>query len=87
MYNELNYSHLESLYLGLPLIHNAEILQDVGYYYPEFDVQLGAMQLKNAIQNHASVLGQYKKDVKVVLDKFSINNKENIKAYQDLIDG
>jgi hypothetical protein len=87
MYNELNYSHLESLYLGLPLIHNSEILQDVGYYYPEFNVEMGAKQLKNAIQNHASVIEQYKKDVKIVLEKFSVNNQENIKAYQNLIDG
>jgi hypothetical protein len=87
MYNELNYSHLESLYLGLPLIHNSEMLQNLGYYYPEFDVELGAKQLKNAIQNHASVLEEYNRDVRVVLDKFSINSEENIKAYQSLIDG
>lgn len=86
-YNELNYSHLECLYMGCPLIHNSEELQDYGYYYPEFDIEMAAKQLKNAKINHALTLKQYKEDAKEAFHKFSIYNKENIKLYKDLIDG
>ena len=32
---ELNYLYLECFYLGIPLIHNSEILKEWGYYYPQ----------------------------------------------------
>lgn len=85
-YNELNYSHLESLYLGLPLIHNSKALMDVGYYYPDFDVNMAANQIKSALTNHESVLNQYKEDSKEIFHKFSIYNKDNINAYKNLLD-
>lgn len=84
-YNELNYSHLEKLYLGLPLIHNSDALQDVGYYYPQFDVDMGAKQLKSAIENHASTINQYKKDAAKIIQKFSIHDQENINVYSEFL--
>lgn len=86
LYNDLNYSHLESLYLGLPLIHNSVELQNVGYYYPEFNIKLAAKQLKNAKINHNSTLNQYKEDAKEIFHKFSIYNKDNINTYRKLLD-
>ena len=85
MYNELNYSHFEVLYLGLPLIHNSPRLENVGYYYPEFDVEMGAKQLKNAIQNHESTIDAYKKDAANFLKEFSPYAENNTKAYIDLL--
>lgn len=84
-YNELNYSHFEALYLGLPLIHNSPRLENVGYYYPDFDVDMGAKQLKNAIQNHASTIHQYKKDALDFLQYFRSDNKQNIIEYLSLL--
>jgi len=84
-FNELNYSHFEKLHLGLPLIHNSAMLENVGYYYPEFDVDMGAKQLKNAMQNHASTINDYKKDAKTFLREFSPDSENNIKEYIDLL--
>lgn len=84
-YNELNYSHLEALYLGIPLIHNSEALSDVGYYYPEFDIEMGANQLKSAIQNHHLVVEQYKKDAQEKLKDFDPNKRSNIEGYLNLL--
>lgn len=84
-YNELNYSHFEVLYLGLPLVHNSPKLENVGYYYPEFDVEMGAKQLKNAIQNHSSTIDAYKKDAKEFLENFSPYSENNIKGYINLL--
>jgi hypothetical protein len=85
LYNQLNYSHFEKLYLGLPLIHNCEMLEDVGYYYPEFDVDMGAKQLKNSFENHASTIKKYKQDGLNFIKKFSIKNKENIETYSKFL--
>jgi hypothetical protein len=86
MYNELNYSHIEALYLGVPLIHNSPRLQDVGYYYPDFDVEMGAKQLKSAIENHASTISAYKKDAQEFIKQYSPYSTENTKAYLRLIE-
>lgn len=83
--NELNYSHFESLYLGLPLIHNSEMLQDVGYYYPEFDVDMGAKQLKNAMLNHSKFHSSYVRDCNKFLESFSPYSENNINQYNSLL--
>ena len=82
----MNYSHLEALYLGVPLIHNSPALENLGYYYPEFDVDMGAKQLKNAIENHASTIQAYKKDAQQFLDSCSPYTNENTQAYLRLIE-
>ena len=85
MYNSLNYAHLETLYLGLPLIHNSEPLMNLGYYYPDFDIDMGAKQLKSAIINHHSCIESYTKDAKDFIKKFDPKSNSNIKEYMDLL--
>jgi hypothetical protein len=85
IYNELNYSHLETLYLGLPLIHNSPALQDFGYYYEGMNVDMGAKQIRNAMQNHDQVLSEYKSDVSSLLKGYSLNSLENKKGYETLL--
>lgn len=83
--NELNYSYFEALFLNLPLIHNSEALENVGYYYPEYDVDFGANQLKNATLNHSKTLNDSKIDNTNFLKKYSPYNKENIAKYNFLL--
>tara|TARA_B100000989_G_scaffold298809_1_gene290015 strand:+ start:4897 stop:6003 length:1107 start_codon:yes stop_codon:yes gene_type:complete len=83
--NELNYSYLEALFLNLPLIHNSSTLEDVGYYYPDCDVDFGANQLKNAILNHSKTLDQTKYDNKNFLKQYSPYNQDNINIYNKII--
>jgi hypothetical protein len=83
--NELNYSYLEALFLNLPLIHNSQVLQDVGYYYADCDIDFGANQLKNAILNHSKTLNQTKDDNKNFLMNYSPHSKENIDRYNFLL--
>ena len=86
IYNELNYSHLEAMYLGIPVIHNSKLLMNYGYYYPEFDVDMGAKQIKNVLLNHHDDINHYKEDVKKLLHKFSCDNIDNINAYSSMLD-
>ena len=84
--NELNYVYLEALYLNLPLIHNSSFLEEVGYYYPGYDIEMGAKQLKSAIINHGSTLNAYKGDAQRFLYRYSPMNPVNISRYNDLLE-
>jgi len=86
LYNDLNYIYFEALYLGLPLIHNSETLMDYGYYYPDCDVHMGALQIKNAILNHSNCFTKYKGDVQKLLHKYSPYNLTNISIYQSMLE-
>lgn len=85
IHNSLNYSHLEVLYLGMPLIHNSEELMNLGYYYPEFDIDMGAKQLKSAVINHELVIEDYTKDCKNFIEQYDPRNSKNIIYYINLI--
>ena len=85
IYNELNYSYLEAMYLGIPVIHNSDALIDYGYYYPKFDVDMGAKQVKNVLMNHNNNIIKYKEDVQGLITKLSYSNVDNINAYSSLL--
>tara|TARA_R110001592_G_scaffold323013_1_gene602066 strand:+ start:3760 stop:4857 length:1098 start_codon:yes stop_codon:yes gene_type:complete len=84
-YNELNYSHFETLYLGLPLIHNSPRLQDLGYYYEEFDVKMGANQLYSAMINHETIKNEYLAQAREFISPFSPYDQKNSNKYMFLL--
>ena len=43
--NPLNYLYLDAAYLGYPVLHNASMCKDLGYYYENSDTVEGAKQL------------------------------------------
>ena len=52
MENPLNYFYLEVCWQGFPLIHNAHLCPDLGYFYPENHADLGAERVLEAIRQH-----------------------------------
>jgi len=84
--NPLNYAYLEALYLDYPLVHNAHLMKDSGYYYDGFNVDNGAKQLKYAIDHHDNNLEEYKIKNKKVLDKYLPTNPQSIEIYDTMID-
>jgi len=83
---EFNYANFEQLYIGLPLIHNCPSLCDVGYYYKQHDIKMGANQLYNAILNHEKTLNEYTEQARSCLKQFSPFEDKNINIYSKLID-
>lgn len=83
--NNLNYAYFEALYLGLPLIHNSEAMQEVGYFYPKFDVKMGANQLYSSFINHDKVEKEYMQQSREFLNKFNIHNQSNKNLYNKII--
>lgn len=82
--NGLNYLYNEALYCGVPLVHNSEFLQEVGYYYSEFDIKGGATQLENALATGFDQ--QQLEKNRQFLTRFSVSNPKIQTEYQHLID-
>jgi hypothetical protein len=83
--NPLNYLYLDAAYMGFPVLHNAHLCKDVGYYYEGSDTVAASKKLNWILENHDSNLEKYEEDNKKALWKYSINNPEIIKTYDDLI--
>lgn len=84
-HNPLNYAYLDTLYLRYPLIHNADMIQDAGYYYPNFDVHKGYEQLKLAIEKHDDNLEEYNDRSEEVLARYTTLNEGLVDTYKKLI--
>jgi hypothetical protein len=85
-YCDLNYLVLEGLYTGVPVIHNSEACKDAGYFYKGFDASSCVDKIKEALSTHQEGIEGYKSSAKDVLFKFSVENKENMRGYIDLVE-
>jgi len=85
--NPLNYAYLDAIYFDYPLIHNAYMVQDAGYYYEDFNIPEGSKQLINAIDNHSNNIDEYKSKSSLVLSRYTASkNKGIIETYDKLIE-
>ena len=84
--NPLNYLYLDAAYMGYPVLHNASLCKDLGYYYEGSSTKDGAKQLNWILENHDNNLESYQERNKKVLERYSIDNKELIKTYDKLIE-
>ena len=83
--NGLNYTYLEALYFNIPLVHNSEYIKEYGYFYPQYDTQLGAAALKEALTCHDENLIQYEIKSKELIYKYSPENPIVIEKYKKLL--
>ncbi|MDF7675209.1 DUF2827 domain-containing protein [Neisseriaceae bacterium ESL0693] len=84
--NPLNYFYLETCWQGYPLIHNAELVPNLGYYYPKNDVQAGMQQLYRAMTEHAANAHHYITRQRQHIARFLPDNSQLIADYTALID-
>ena len=84
--NPLNYSYLDVMFMGYPLIHNADMIQDAGYYYPDFNIEKAADKLEWVLKNHDDNREEYAAKNKVVLDRYTIKNEALVDTYDKLIE-
>jgi hypothetical protein len=83
--NSLNYVYLEAMYLDMPIIHNSEDIMEAGYFYPDYDINVGAEKLKYALKFHDDNLDDYRKKSKRVMDRFSPDSELVQDQYRSLI--
>ena len=84
--NPLNYAYMDVMYLNYPLIHNADMIKDAGYYYEGFDISAGFEQLNKAVHEHDANLEAYTENVETVLTRYTVYNEELIDTYGKLLD-
>lgn len=83
--NPLNYIYLDLAYMGYPVLHNAHMCKDVGYYYEGSSTVDGAKQLNWILEHHDSNLDEYDKRNNKALYRYSADNPELISTYDKLI--
>lgn len=86
MENNLNYLYLDLAWMGWPIVHNANLCKDVGYYYDGFNYEEGGKMLKQAILNHDENLDDYIKQNRATIDRYLPTNKALQEQYKKLID-
>lgn len=81
----LNYFYLECCWQGYPLIHNAEIVADLGYYYPCHDVEAGAEQLCRALLHHDDDWAQWREAQRGLIRRFLASDAGLAAQYDHLL--
>jgi len=79
--NEQNIVYLDALYGGYPLVHNSPWLRDVGYYYPDSDIDAGASQLSRAARYHDADHDSYVRRARSFLATLSPRSAANGSHY------
>jgi hypothetical protein len=85
MENPLNYLYLDLAWMGWPIIHNAHLCKDVGYYYDRFNFEEGSEVLKRVILTHDDNAEEYMKRNRSVIHKYLPTNKYLQEQYISLI--
>ena len=83
--NPLNYLYLDVAYMGYPVLHNAPLCKDVGYYYEGGDTKEAAKMLEHILLTHDNNLEEYKERTRKSLERYLVSNKNLILSYDALI--
>jgi hypothetical protein len=83
--NEYNYSLLEWLTMGFPVVHNVSRLKSYGYYYEGNDFYGVTDLLTTITSKHQQCQAAYEAKTKQLLWNFSIHNPSNIKGWKELV--
>ena len=83
--NPLNYFYLEVCWQGYPLVHNAHLVSDLGYYYAGNDVQAGAQCLQQALGLQPRDAQQYRQSQRERIGRFLPEHAEVTRGYSELL--
>ena len=83
--NPLNYLYLDVAYMGYPVLHNAYMCKDLGYYYEGSSTKDGADKLNWILENHDKNIDEYIMRNEKILYRYSIENPIVIEQYDLLI--
>jgi hypothetical protein len=86
MENPLNYFYLEVCWLGYPLVHNASLCDDLGYYYRDSDAEQGARRVIEVIDTHDAQALRYRERQRALIDRYLPDNERLVMTYAVLLD-
>lgn len=76
-----NYVYLDALAGNYPLIHNSKSFADIGYYYPDSDIDAGLQQMQLAQAEHDHNLASYAARNTARIAQLSPDNRHNQDGY------
>ena len=82
--NSYNYSFMEWMMLGYPLVHNVERFKEYGYYYSGNKFDEAAKQIESIVGFHETNAQVYKAHAEQLAWRFSIYNPDNIEAWRQI---
>ncbi|WP_175028074.1 DUF2827 domain-containing protein [Burkholderia seminalis] len=83
--NPLNYFYFDVCWQGYPLVHNAGLAPDLGYYYPDNDVRRGADALLRALHTHDDDWEAYILRQRKILRRYTWEDSSLVAAYDELL--
>lgn len=83
--NPLNYLYFDLAWLGYPILHNARLCSDVGYYYDDFDYLSASNLLNIIINNHDKHIDSYISKNRDIISKYLPTNNDLLLQYKCLI--
>jgi hypothetical protein len=87
--NELNYLYLDASWMGYPVVHNSPMMKELGWYYEENDVKTAVEHLSyisKYFDENEHLNNEYLNKSRNFAYKYKIENPENIRGYEKLID-
>lgn len=81
----LNYFYLECCWMGYPVIHNAELIPELGYYYPGHDLDIGCKQLEHVLKNHDKNHENYIENQRLHIQRFLATDPVLTQTYDLLL--
>lgn len=81
----LNYLYFDAAWLGYPVIHNSDDLQDFGYYYPGYDASVAAEQILRVCHEFDAKHEGNLRNARAYVSRFLWNHPSNVNAYSKLI--
>ncbi|ATA56227.1 hypothetical protein CKY39_25560 [Variovorax boronicumulans] len=85
--NPLNYFYLETCWQGYPLVHNAHLCADLGYYYAENDVAAGSARVLEAIDGHDAQTQAYRDQQRALIARYLPGDAAATQTYDTLLQG
>lgn len=83
--NALNYFYFDVCWQGYPLVHNAHMVADLGYFYPESQVGEGARQLLRALQEHDAQADAYVRAQRERIARFLPGHPDMTRTYAQML--
>lgn len=84
----LNYLYFDAAWLGFPVVHNADFVPELGWYYKRYDAATAVKHLHEIIMVFDHVPGyreEYMAQSREYISKFLPEHSRNVKGYEDLI--
>jgi hypothetical protein len=83
----LNYLYFDAAWLGWPVIHNAEFVKELGWYYDRYDVDKAVKHLEKVIKTFdtGDVAKKYLEKSRRYIEQFLPEHPRNVEGYGKLI--